>query len=387
MDTKRMWRFAVMPLALAGVAVIPFVGCNAADALCCRDFVPGADLSDVEWGMQGEAELSYGAFMQAAADFTGTATAMITDVGNACQTIAVDLGAEPGEVTETQPDRRTRAWCDLADAKLVEAMASGSITIRYQPPSCTIAADVQASCEAKCSADVMCEITPGEIIARCDPGKLSGKCSGQCTGKCEGSANLAVRCDGVCEGTCEGNCAGQCSAQDAQGSCRGYCDSRCDGYCRGSCTFDAMANVQCEADCTGGCDVTVTAPKCKAELTPPSANCNGNVECNGSCKASASAKAECKEPSLEIEAAAGFEAVVSTLKLNLPKLVLVVEARADLLSANVQGVFDAAGSLTVDGTKAIACLIPAGDAMGQAVVNVTASVEASRKVTTRVGIP
>jgi hypothetical protein len=386
MNTKRMWRFAVMPLALAGVAAIPFVGCNAADTLCCRDFVPGADLSTIDWGMQGDAEVSYGAFMQATADFTGTATAIVTDVANACQAIAVDLGAEPGEVKETQPDLRATAWCDLADTRLATAMANGSLTITYQPPSCTIAANVQASCEAKCSANVMCEITPAEIIARCDPGKLSGRCEANCTGTCEGSANLAVNCEGTCQGTCEGTCAGQCS-NTVNGECRGSCDSTCTGQCRGSCAIDAQAQVQCNAECTGGCDIEVEAPKCKAELTPPKAECQGSAECSGSCKASASAKAECKEPSLEIEATGMITAdVVSTLKLNLPKLVSVFKARGALLVSNAQLVVDAGLSLQVDGTKAVACLIPATDAIGQAAANIDASLAASGKISGRAGV-
>jgi hypothetical protein len=381
-----MWRFAVMPLALAGVAVIPFAGCDAVDTLCCTDFTPGADLSTVEWGMDGEAEVTYGAFMQATADFTGTATAVVNDVASACQTIAVDLGAEPGAIKETEPDKRASAWCAEAITQINTAKAGGTLTVRYQPPSCTIAANVQASCEAKCSANVMCEITPGEIIARCDPGKLSGQCEANCTGTCEGSANLAVNCEGTCQGTCEGQCSGNCSSTTTNGECKGSCDGQCTGQCRGSCAIDANAMVQCNADCTGGCEIEVKAPKCKAELQPPRAECQGSAECSGSCEASASAKAECKEPSLEIEASAGLEVLVSTLKLNLPKLVLVFKARGDLLASNASAVLETSGSITVDGTKAVACLIPAGAAIGQAFANIDASLKASASVSGSVGI-
>jgi hypothetical protein len=381
-----MWRFTAMPLALAGVAMIPFASCNVADTLCCSDFTPGADLSEVDWGMTGEAELDYGAFMQATADFTGTATAVVTDVANSCQAIAIDLGSEPNVVTASEPSARATGWCNEAVTKINAAKASGSLTIRYQPPSCTISANVQANCEAKCSANVTCEITPAQIILRCTPGELSGKCEGQCTGKCEGSANLAVNCEGVCEGTCEGQCAGNCSAQTAMGECRGYCDSTCTGQCRGSCAIEATSNVQCNADCTGGCDVMITAPKCKGELTPPSAECEGSASCSGSCQASASAKAECKEPSLEIEADAGLEGLVTTLKLNLPKIISVFKVRGDLLVSNATAVGSLAGTITVDGTKAIACLIPAGDAILQAGANLEASVSASASVSGAVGV-
>lgn len=391
MTLNNKWRLAAAPVLLAGIVVIPAFGCediqNAQSSLCCSEFTPGADLAAVEWGLDGQAELNYGAFMQAVSDFTGAAGGMISDVTNSCRAIAVDLGAAEGEVTETQPDARARAWCDLAIARIGDAGAN--LSIRFQPPSCTVDVSAQANCEARCSANVECKLTPAEIIARCDPGKLSGRCTAQCEGSCEGSANLAVNCEGTCEGTCEGDCTGQCSATGQGGECRGACDGTCKGQCRGSCAIDAKANVTCNADCTGGCSVEYEAPKCTAQLSPPSAECQGSAECNGSCDASASARAQCKEPSIEISGQGDVDRLVSTLRLNLPRLLLVAQARGQLLLENAQAVVELGGNLggSVGGSvKAGACLIPAGTAIEQAAQNITASLDASVKVMGRVNI-
>jgi hypothetical protein len=388
MKKNMKWRYAMMPVALAALAAIPAQGCDqvtdAQNSLCCSEFTPGADLASVQWGLQGEAEANYGAFMQAVSDFTGVANAMVSDVANACQAIAVDLGSDPNEVTDTTPDGRASKWCAIAKGKIAPA---ANLTISAQPPSCRVNASVQASCEGRCSADVSCQITPAEIIARCDPGKLSGKCSADCTAKCEGSANLAVSCDGTCAGTCEGTCMGTCAVKDANGDCRGACEGKCGGQCRGSCTMDAGAKVQCEGQCTGGCSVEVTAPKCTAELKPPKAECNANVDCNASCSASASAKAECTEGSITIEGDANLEAIIATLKVNLPRLILVAQARGKVFVDNAQAIASLGGSLEITGSvKAGACIIPAGAAMAQAVKNAGASVSASADILASVNI-
>lgn len=387
MNVRKTCRLAVMSLSLAGlsmlpiasVSMLPLTGCDkvaeAQSELCCSDFTPGADLSGVDWGLEGQAEVNYGAIMQAVADFTGSATALVTDVTNACRAIALDLGADPTAVKVTKPNERAQAWCALA----IEAIndASADLQISYQPPSCTIDASVQANCEAKCDISGSCNVDPGAIEARCEPAMLSGRCEGTCEGKCEGSANLAVACEGTCEGTCEGECDGTCSTGD-ESACRGACNGTCRGECRGTCQIEAGANVTCNAECTGGCQGELKAPKCKAVLEPPSADCNLDADCSASCEASASARADCKEPSIDIVGSEDASAVIATLRANLPKLLVVAKARGDLLVKNAQAVVDAAGKLEVGGSfKAGACLIPATAAMSQALRNVEAGFSAS----------
>lgn len=389
MNQKNKFRFLAVPLVVGGIGIMPMFACdqvtNAQQTLCCSEFVPGNDLSVVDWGLTGQAQVNYGALMQALADFSATATAMATDVSNACQAIATDLGADPNAVKETQADKRAEAWCNLAIAKIQEKAGAATIKLDYQPPSCTVNASLQASCEARCSAKAECEVTPAQIIARCDPGKLSGHCSAQCTARCEGSANLAVACSGTCSGACEGTCNGTCDNQLGN-QCNGRCNGTCEGKCRGSCDVQAGANVQCEGDCTGGCSVEVTAPKCKAALKPPSVDCNVDAQCNGSCEASASAKVDCTEPSLTLTGTAGIEDVIATLKVNLPKIIAVGEGRGALAVDNAQKIFDltAGGSLSFDSTKAVACLVPATSAMTAALANIEKSLTASISVTAAV---
>jgi len=163
--------------------------------------------------------------------------------------------------------------------------------------------------------------------------------------------------------------------------CNGRCEGTCQGKCRGTCDVSASGGVQCEGQCTGGCSVEVTAPKCTAELSPPSAECNADASCSGSCKASASAKVDCTEPSLTIAASAGLEDVIATLKVNLPKLLVVAEGKGQRAVENAQAIFDASGSLSFDSTKAVACLVPATAAISSALQNIEASLSASVSVT------
>jgi hypothetical protein len=379
-------RLAALPFALAGLA-LPMVGCDEANplgAVCCDDFDVGADLSAVDWGIEGTANAKFSGFMQATADFAGVTTAVVNDIAAACQAMAVDMGAAEDAVQETDNAARATAWCNLAVTQIqAQVTAQGSVTINFQPISCEFSASAQANCEAKCTADVMCEAELGNIEARCDPGKLSGKCDAQCTGTCEGSANLAVSCDGQCNGTCEG----QCNGMNANGSCSGTCS----GTCRGSCAVDAMAMVQCEGNCTGGCSVQLRAPKCTAELTPPSANCQGSAECSGSCKASASAKAECRPPSVEIVATGMIDAkVIASLKLNLPKILLVTEARGKVLLDNATAVVSFSGGVVAEApnlsAKAGFCVIPAAEAIATSLENLDASVSAGVSIKGALGM-
>jgi hypothetical protein len=363
---KRKIHFLAVPFVVGAIGVTPMFACDqvtqAQQTLCCSEFVPGNDLSAVDWKLEGQANINYGAMMQAMADFSATATAMATDVANACQAIAVDLGETPNAVKETRADLRAKAWCDRAIARIKERAGQVSIAYDVQAPQCTVDASLQASCEARCSAKAQCEITPAEIVARCDPGQLSVRCSGTCKARCDGSAQLAVACEGTCQGACEGTCSGKC---------------------RGSCDVSASAGVQCDGECTGGCEGEFTAPKCRAELSPPRAECNVDASCNASCQASASAKVSCTEPSLRVVASAGLEDVIATLRLNLPRLIEVAEGRGKLAIENAQTIFDVATdpALSLDSTKAVACLVPATSAMTAALANIEASLSSSLSVT------
>lgn len=394
-------KLSIVGVLLTVGAGVSGAGCSAAEdlkktqeALCCKDFEVGADLTNVDWEVKGEGSAKFSAFMVAAADFAAAAQAVVVDVSGACQSLAIDLGAKENEVQETAPDLRAAAWCNLAVAKIEsQVKAKGSVTVKAQPPSCSFSASAQASCEAKCSGKASCEVSGGDVTARCDPGFLSVKCGGQCAAKCEGSANVAVACTGKCEGACEGKCDGMAMGASASGQCAGTCE----GTCRGTCDVSGKASVKCDGECTGGCtcpdgtDSCKKAPRCKAELTPPSAECRGDVDCSSSCKASASAKADCKEGSVTISATGSIDAdALASLQANLPKIVAVVKARGAYLQANAQALVEASVGLKAAApnlsVKAAACIVPAFEAVSTAAKNATAGGTASVKVTASVGI-
>ena len=136
MDTRMKWRLALMPFALAGL-VAPLVSACGEDPLgdlCCKEFTAGADLSGVDWGIKGDANAQFSAFMQVSADFAGSASAMVNDVTGACKGIALDLGGDGKTITATDPGEAAKAWCALAVAQ-IKAQVKGSLTIKYQPPS------------------------------------------------------------------------------------------------------------------------------------------------------------------------------------------------------------------------------------------------------------
>ncbi len=391
-STKKVFRIGAVPALVAGLAMPAlFVtggsGCddNPLDTLCCSDFDVGADLSGVNF----EADATFNAWIQAVADFSGVANAMVTDVSASCRALAIDLGADQEQPDEpSAPDEKVAFWCNLAVAQInAEIVAEGSLTITAQPPSCTVDVQAQASCEGGCTVDAQCD--PGGVEVRCTGGELKGKCEGSCSGKCEGSANLAVACEGSCSGTCEGTCSGNCSAEGPGGSCKGSCDGTCEGECRGECEMEAGAEVECSGECSGGCDVELKAPKCEGEIDPP--QCDVDADCQASCEASASAKAECKPPSIEIAFSgtidAAMNAKLGALKLHLPNIFLAARAKGEALVATGEAVFNLSleldpGSLS---GKAAVCVIPAASAIGQAFVNAEAGVSASLSVVTAVG--
>lgn len=393
MNWKNVTRRALGPaiaVGLIGAAGLAAQGCgedgitNPIDALCCEDFKPGSNMVTVDWGLEGDANLKFGVFMQAVGDLQVSTAGLISAVGVECEAMVKEMGEDGPTLTDAQrndPAEHAKQWCGIAFAAIAAIKADASLTIDFDPPRCEIEASAQASCEASCSANVECEAELGNVEARCEGGEISGKCEAACTGTCEGSASAAVSCTGTCSGTCRGECSAGCEATDQQGNCAGKCEGTCEGKCEGSCAIEAEAEVTCEGTCTGECSVEFKAPKCSAEMTPPSAECQGSAECSGGCDASASAKAECKPPQLTIEAegnvSAELEAKITTIRLHLPNLIANLVGKAELLAGNVEAVAtlaaDVSGELSGDASAAF-CIIPAIEALTDAGVNATASV-------------
>ena len=368
----RYVRFGLATTLLAAPLAFMPVGCdgeNPLDTLCCSDFKPGTNMVNVDWGLDdAKLNVQFGVTMQAIGDLNGVATAMLTDLGTLCRNMAVELGEDPKAVTATDSAEVTQAWCELAAQAVVDVKVSGNIDITYQPAQCSFSAEVSASCEANCQVDASCD--PGSVELRCDAGELSVKCEAGCTGSCEGSASVAVNCEGQCTGECEGMCMG-----NQNGS---QCDGTCAGKCRGSCEVDAGATLQCDGECKGGCDGNYTAPKCTGELTPPMCEVEGN--CQASCDASASAKAECTPPAVSVTGDATASLQIAVLKKYLPEIILIGEARAELVLDGAGAVLDAAGAIEGLSAEAALCIIPAALAIGDTVASLDVSLQASGSV-------
>lgn len=330
--------------------------------------------------------------LQAKIDALGAASAdLATVAGSMSGKLAVACAKIAGHTAPTSPtDDDVTTECDAASAA-IEANLTASATITIVPGKCEVAAQAQLNCEASCQVDASC--MGGELTARCDPGDLSVECSGSCEGTltCEASASASVECEGscngtcsgTCEGTCNGTCDGTCSAMDGNGKCAGTCSGTCEGTCsasckgscEGSCKYDANATVECDATarCQGMCSVTGTAPKCEAELKPPT--CEVDADCQAGCSGQASLKAECTPPTVVIEGVADAD-FAATLTANLP-VVLEVAAQGELVVKAAGGVVTAAGHLVAEIPSAPTCV---AQFTGKLKAQIEGAVEASASV-------
>jgi hypothetical protein len=440
---SKLFRFQpVSALAFTGLTIASLTsGCgennpltDAQKDLCCTEFVVGADLTGVDFELEGEIKGQYSALAQASADLAAVASGALTDVGIACENIARDLGAKKADTDAAAAKTgaaKVTALCNLAQAQIdatfgASAEVKGKLTVDFQPPACTASIDAQAKCEGSCTVDASCDAmatppkcTGGKLTVECS-GKCSGEanasvsCTGSCSGKCEGSctaeAGATVACDGTCEGTCSADAAGgtEMNGIQADGSCKGKCEGKCtakagakvecSGTCEGSCDASCEAKAGVKFTCDGKCEGDFEAPKCeggKAEL-----NCKADADCKANCSASASAKAECKPPALNVaydvsgtasaDAQVKIEAGLASLRANLPNLLVVLKARGAAFASGIEGTIDASGKIAGNAgdlsVKATACLIPIGSAVAEAAANFKASFDASVKVAGAAGI-
>jgi hypothetical protein len=406
---------------------------KAQEGLCCSTFQVGADMSDADFGLEGDIKGQFKAFAQAGSDLSVVANGALLDVAVACENIARDLGADPKDsdaaAAKTGADAVT-AWCDLATAQ-IEAKFSATgelkatLAVDFQPPVCTASVEAAASCSGGCSADASCDASA--TPPKCTGGKLTVECSGSC----EGEASASVSCTGTCTGSCSGACTAEAGATVAcDGTCEGTCtadaaggtgkgiqaDGSCQGQCEGKCTMKADAKVECMGTCEGSCDAKCEAQagvkftcdgKCTGDFEAPKCeggklelDCEVNAECKANCEASASAKAECKPPELAItadvtgtasvEAQAQIEAGIASLKANLPNLLVVLKARGETFAAGIEGSVKAGAKLTANAGdlsgEAVFCLPPIVAAIGDASADFAAAFKASGKVVASVGV-
>jgi len=404
---------AVAFSALALSTVI--AGCSdlkdAQDAACCKEFEAGADMTNVDFGVDASIKGTFSAFASAASDLSAVGTGSISDITTACRNIALDLGADADDPAGQKSGvDGMKAWCTLASGQIsanfgASGKLAGSISAKFEPPKCTASLTAQANCQAQCDVSAMCDIkanpptcTGGTLTVECGGSctasgsadvACTGSCSGKCSGSCKASGGVKVDCKGKCEGTCTAGAAGG-ATEKGTGI---QADGRCDGQCDGTCTLDADApKIECTGQCDGHCDVEATPLKCEGGKLE--GGCSADASCQGSCNASASAKAECSPPSVSIVAEAKgslsaegkvqYQTAIASLEANLPKILIVLQARGANFTAGIQGAIDAGVKLTGSGklgAKGAVCGVLIASTIGTASENFAASLKAAGDVT------
>jgi hypothetical protein len=392
---------AIMAGAVVAIAMANG-GCSAASAA-------NAALTNVEQATSGCEEFDQGAsavsglsidgdtkaFVTASVDLAAIAAQAETSVLAACKQIDADLGVPDTwsamKSDGGSSDAETAEACKQAADKIkitLESDASAGCALVISRGYCVVDEQAQVQCESSCTGMTTC--MAGDITTLCSPAELTGECDGSCKAGacCEGSETAVAQCQGACEADCTGMCDGNpCEAR--------HCDGVCEGTCDGQCTLAASAQVNCGAsvNCRGGCSVAYKAPECETTVTPPS--CKVSQTCEASCTSNVEATAKCTPPGASLECtgtvSSDVQAVIDTVKKNLPPIILLVQTQGKLvLDAANQVVTTGkvvADQVTSLGGKAISCAATAVQADADASASLNVSVQASADVSGSCGGP
>ncbi len=440
-------------LGAAAMVAIFSGGCSAASnaeelASGCDEFNQGTSSVDA-LSIDGDTK----AFVSASASLVSIATTSETNVLGACTAIDRDLGVTDTwsamAPSSGAPDAELKEACSQASSKItaiLTANAGAHCALYVTGAHCVVDETKQVMCEQSCTNAENC--TPGNITTLCSPAELTGECSGSCDANayCEGTATASAQCTG----SCAGECTGMCDSSPCQGThCAGVCAGKCDADCKVS----ASAQVNCGANvtCRGGCSVAYTAPECETTVTPPS--CNVSQTCQSSCKASVEVTSTCTPAGADFECSgaalvtttvsdvvadgglsadgslleastvddasapdattmapdaseagvaedaaepdgampADLQALVTTIRKNLPAVILMVQGQGTLASNAATDVV-ATGTALIQNTsglsgKAVACAGVAAEADTTAEVSLSVTVNASSSVSTSCGGP
>ncbi len=389
-------------LGLGGAAV----SCNLADAVNCDE----SELSVVtgtvgDFGADENAQ-KVEAFFRAVVAVNAKAHDLATELTTACKNIGTAVGLTDAELSPTGGATDDAALVAAACGTTLQtriqdtiraAIPSGAfLSLTYTPPACEASFDAYASCAASCDVTV----TPGELVATCEPGTIGiGECSASCSGECwvDASASCTGSCSATCTGGCSGACYGTCDGTAVDGTtCAGECVGRCDATCTGSCDGTCVAEVSgaCSGECHGGCDVWFEPPRCEVYARPPEVD----ADCHASCQASVSASLSCTRPSLTVDygaiggdaaAQARFEALVTALRTNYP-VVLTATIEAGGAIVDLVGSFfdalDSFGDMIGSMVDAVACVVKAMTISVQVSATFQASANACGGMTASVAV-
>ena len=317
------------------------------------------DPMQMSFSTDAKANAEVRAFVSATKDLMQASVQMEALATTACRNMGRDLGIPDTAMNakNDDPGASAQAACGALAAQIDWILKQGiQIQVQAQPPQCQADFQAKAQCDGQCNV----QVDPGQIVAQCEPARLSGYCQGTCEGRCEGR--------------CNGTCNGQCSAVDAQGRCTGVCNGTCTGGC----------DATCHAKCQGQWQ----APKCEGYVQGPSAS----GECQASCSARASLRAQCTPGQVNVNVGQNVDAAMrlaATLRANLPYLLQAEIGLGKRVLGDVKVVVDVGGRLPKiignAGAQAVACVAAAAHASAQASVRINVSVQASASVSGRVG--
>jgi hypothetical protein len=340
------------------------------------------DCAGLDWGLADACqETALEVFVGTTTDLGASVASAVADLTLGCRTMALDLGAAPGDVTTMDPAEAASQWCEVAIARVgSEVTAKGTVVLSLQPTLCEIDVAAQAACELDCTGgNAECGAQLADIDARCSPGALVGTCFMTCQGTCYASDAEPCECNGSCAGACSGSCDGVDIDQ-------GACSATCQGACGGSCSLQAPGAI-CPGFCSK-CDFALEELVCTDELLPPSTSCFGCESCAGACAAVGLVKPQCALPGLGINASDGIAvAAVASLRATLP-VVVETGARCERLLTAAQRLLSVATSATSNpelGPAAAACLSAAVDTLSEAAELGAACLAASVNVPAAVG--
>lgn len=356
------------PLAMVSLGVVALAGlvdCNVANSAfgglsgaACPEMGGGANAMAAMYTDNAQMNGKIRAFVQASKDLVGVAAQAEAEATEACMRIGADLGIPPAAMApRDEPGGRAKGACEPVAAQIDAILRSGlRFTATVTPPQCQASAQAQAECSGSCNA----QIDPGQIVAQCDPARLSGFCQGRCSGQCDG------RCSGECRGTCmqrdaQGNCAGQC-----QGECYGSCDATCHARCEG----------------------TWQAPRCEGQVQGPSAD----AECDASCRARGQFHASCTPIQVLVQPSVANEQALrlaASLSQNLPLLLHAQIVLGQRILQDAEVVVQVGKNMPSivgkAGVRAAACVASAASATVQASMSIRVTVQASASVSGRAG--
>lgn len=357
-------KLQIVPGLLAAFVVASCFGGGAYGPLAaaCPQMTHGDPLAG-QYSANVRANVKIAAFVAATADLVKVSMTMERMAADACLRMGRDLGVPEAQMhpnvdqSQQRPGAEVDAACNALGAKMDEILRTGiQIRVDARPPQCQANVDAEAQCQGRCNVDV----DPGEIVAHCEPARLSGFCQGRCVGQCDG--------------TCQGECQGQCSSKDASGHCLG----RCQGTCNGG----------CDASCHARCEGQWQAPKCEGYVRPPSVD----ADCKASCSARASFQAQCQPGSVNVHSSQNTEQVarlVATLTANLPDLLRAEIGLGKRVVGDARTVVQIGSALPRTlgdaGAEAMACVAAASSATVTASARIDVSIRASAHVSGRVG--